>query len=177
MARSAGGRRSGPGLRWLLSQGGTAESANASSVLSRGLGGEDRRVRRGRPYVRGWRDVRSPPAPVGGRLTRRPPGQRSSITTSGLVVGRCHRCPLTPPRFATALAPEGAAQSRHRCAERWTGAAGVTAPLPPDGLVPTRRTCMSMPGANSVMAFAGIRVLDGNPRHNSQKWLKGTFTG
>ena len=48
---------------------------------------------------------------------------------------------------------------------------------PMDGLVPTRRTCMSMPGAKSVMVFACTRVLDEKPHHNSQMWLKGTFTG
>jgi hypothetical protein len=45
-----------------------------------------------------------------------------------------------------------------------------------DGLVPTRRTCISMPGANPVVVFAGISILYGHPSDNSHIWLKGTYT-
>jgi hypothetical protein len=94
-----------------------------------------------------------------------------------LVVGRCHRCPLTPPRFVTAWRPrvQHGHVTRLQCDGQEQPNRLHLSPL--DGLVPTRRTCMSMPGAKSVVAFAGTRVLDGKPHHNSQIWLKGTFTG
>jgi hypothetical protein len=47
---------------------------------------------------------------------------------------------------------------------------------PLDGLVPTRRTCISMPGAIPVLVFAGISVVDATALDNSQNWLKGTCT-